>query len=92
MKVSKIEIEFPVEVELAGVNNGGKMKTIEERIKKTKTMPELDELRLDVIHKAKKEIEEDFNCLNAKNQTPIQQLFIKQKNKLKRIPVSERDW
>jgi len=54
------------------------MKTI-EKIKKTKTMPELDSLRLEIVKDKDNFIEN-------------QKAFIAQKNKLKRIPLADRAW
>ncbi len=66
--------------------------TFEEQVRKCKTMPELDELRLDCLNVSKKQIEADPDCLNGRGQTPAQVAFIKQKQKLQRIPVKDRDW
>lgn len=55
-------------------------------------MPELDALRMKCLNVSKKEIEEDPDCLNGRGQTPAQVAFIKQKQKLRRIPVKDRNW
>lgn len=65
--------------------------TFEEQVKKCKTIPELDDLRMQCLNVSKRQIEADPNCLNSRGQTPAQVAFIKQKNKLKRIPLKDRD-
>jgi hypothetical protein len=57
---------------------------IYEKIKNCKTMPELDDLRLEVC-----------TCMSANRGVEfkqIQKAFIKKKNKLKRIPLKDRNW
>jgi hypothetical protein len=49
------------------------------KIQQCKTMPELDELRLEIVR-------DEDNFLEN------QAAFIKQQNKLRRIPLSERNW
>jgi hypothetical protein len=53
------------------------------KIQKCKTMPELDDLRGSIVL-AGYEDKEVFYTL--------QKAFIKQKNKLKRIPLMDRNW
>lgn len=54
-----------------------------KQIKDCKTMPELNELRLPLV-KAGKESPDKFPDLQA--------AFIKRKNQLMRIPLSQRSW
>lgn len=53
-----------------------------EKIKATKSMKELDELRLETVTAMMENPEVNFLA--------IQQAFIKQKNKLRRIPWKDR--
>ncbi len=62
---------------------GGDME-IEEKIKSCKSIPELDALRLDVV----KSMQDD----GGSRFYDLQSIFIKQKNKLLRIPLSKRTW
>ena len=55
------------------------MNELISKIKQCKTMPELDELRLPIVK-------------DMDNFLENQQAFIKQKNKLKRIPLRDRNW
>lgn len=55
-----------------------------EKISKCQNMLELDNLRLDCVKLGKQEGPIAFS--------KIQDAFKKQKNKLKRIPLSEREW
>lgn len=52
-----------------------------ERIKMCDTIPELDKMRLEVIRE-----------MHKGNFTDIQKSFIKQQNKLRRIPLDKRNW
>lgn len=54
------------------------------KIKVCDTMPKLDELRKDCVIAMKEN--------NGENFTKIQNAFIKQKNKLSRIPLKDRTW
>lgn len=54
-----------------------------QKLRKVKTIPELDALRLEVV-KAMRHKKETFY--------PIQKEFIKAKNRLVRIPLAKRDW
>lgn len=54
-----------------------------KRIKACSTMPELDAMRLELV-KAGKEQPDNFRTL--------QEAFIKKKNQLNRIPLSQRSW
>lgn len=54
-------------------------------LKTVKTMPELDALRLDCVRAG----EESGDIEVARR---IQRAFIKAKNRLQRIPLSERSW
>ena len=57
---------------------------IVQKIREVKTMPELDALRLETV-KAMKELgQEGFRS--------IQKEFIKAKNRLRRIPLKDRNW
>ena len=57
---------------------------IVQKIREAKTMPELDALRLETV-KAMKELgQEGFRS--------IQKEFIKAKNRLRRIPLKDRNW
>jgi len=53
--------------------------TMIERIKAADTMPKLDELRLEIVQ-------------DRENFEENQKAFRKQKNKLKRIPLKDRNW
>jgi len=57
---------------------------IEEKIKSCKSIPELDNLRIDVVKAMQNDGGNKFYS--------IQKVFIKQKNKLLRIPLSKRTW
>lgn len=59
--------------------------TIFDRLKATKTMPELDALRMDCVRTG-----EASGSVDMARQ--IQQAFIKAKNRLERIPLSQRGW
>jgi len=59
-------------------------KEILNKIKQCDTIPKLDELRLE----ATKAMVAD----NGANFYEIQKAFIKQQNKLKRIPLKDRSW
>ncbi len=59
------------------------MNDIIKKINECKTMPELDSLRLEVVSEMKKG-KDHFN--------KVQTAFRKKKNKLKRIPLADRDW
>jgi len=61
------------------MREGGRMNELISKIKQCKTMPELDELRLPIVK-------------DMDNFLENQQAFIKQKNKLKRIPLRDRNW
>lgn len=54
-----------------------------EEINSCNTMPELDNMRLKII----KETKDDVDLFRE-----TQKAFVKRKNKLKRIPLSERSW
>jgi hypothetical protein len=56
---------------------------IYEKIKNCETMPQLDEIRIEVMQAMRKGDEEDIFY-------SIQKAFIKQRNKLKRIPLKDR--
>jgi len=58
-------------------------KTIINRLRETKTMPELDAMRRDVVSL----MMEGPVAFNG-----IQKEFIKAKNRLKRIPLKDRTW
>ena len=55
-----------------------------EKIKNAKTMPNLNQLRTEIVSIICSGSEEDFH--------KIQDAFRKAKNKLKRIPLKERTW
>jgi len=55
------------------------MNDLINKIKQCKTKPELDALRLEI-------------AIDMDNFLDNQQAFIKQKNKLKRIPLKDRTW
>ena len=55
-----------------------------EKINSCDTMPELDELRSEVVRAMRSDNGKDFET--------IQKSFIKKKNKLKRIPLKDRSW
>jgi len=61
------------------------MDEIKEKLANVKTMPELDALRIETI-----------KAMNAGGSSEIfykiQKHFIKAKNRLKRIPVAQRNW
>jgi len=57
---------------------------IMEKIKECKTMPEFDSLRIEVVKAMK--------AAGPSGYQVIQKAFIKQKNKLKRIPLRDRNW
>ncbi|WP_340398085.1 hypothetical protein NST50_15365 [Paenibacillus sp. FSL E2-0202] len=59
------------------------MEELLKRIKECNTMPELDAMRLELV-KAGKAFPESFQTM--------QQAFIKKKNQLNRIPLSQRSW
>lgn len=59
------------------------MEELLNKIKACSTMPELDSMRLELV-KAGKEQPENFLTL--------QETFIKKKNQLNRIPLSQRSW
>lgn len=59
------------------------MNDLLKRIQACKTMPQLDELRIVLVREGK-ESEETFRTL--------QKAFIKKKNQLQRVPLSERTW
>jgi hypothetical protein len=53
--------------------------TLKEKIQQCKTMPELDALRLEIVR-------------DIPNFPENQKTFIAKLNKLRRIPMSERNW
>ena len=55
------------------------MENLAEKIKSCKTMPELDELRIEIVK-------------DKENFIVNQKAFISKKNKLKRIPLKDRTW
>lgn len=59
------------------------MEQLISKIKKCKTMPELDALRMECVTTGKRGTE-TFQT--------IQKAFIKKKNQLKSLPLSERNW
>ncbi len=54
-----------------------------QQIKACNTMPELDDLRLDIVQNTKD---------NPELFKKVQREFIKKKNQLNRIPLFERNW
>lgn len=54
-----------------------------DKIKAADTMPKLDDMRLELVQ-AGKQSPDDFRTL--------QDAFIKQKNKLQRVPLRDRAW
>lgn len=60
------------------------MEKLINKIENCKTMPELDSLRMECVRFGKENGTEGF--------LKIQKVFIKQKNKLQRVPLSERSW
>lgn len=59
------------------------MKELIQKIKECKTMPELDDMRLELVTAGSGD-QETFKKL--------QDAFKSQKNKLNRVPLSERTW
>lgn len=57
---------------------------ITDKIHQCDTIPKLDSIRLEVIT--------NMMLNKGENFTKIQNEFIKQKNKLKRIPLNKRTW
>jgi len=61
------------------------MREIIQKLKKVKTIPELDELRLETV-----------KCMRLGGSKEIfyliQKEFIKAKNRLRRIPLKNRNW
>lgn len=59
--------------------------SIEDRLKRVATMPELDAMRVEVVKAMQSDgTEETF--------TRIQKAFVSAKNRLQRIPLRERTW
>jgi len=61
--------------------------TLETEIQLCTTMAELDSLRLRMLQASKVQIQQNPDCLNGRGQTPLQALFIKQKNRIQRGDV-----
>lgn len=59
------------------------MEELLKKIKDCNTMPELDSMRLELV-KAGKMFPDSFQTMQA--------AFIKKKNQLNRIPLSQRSW
>jgi hypothetical protein len=59
-------------------------KSIFEKLKEVKTMPDLDALRGEVVKQMESGGEAEFLA--------AQKAFIKAKNRLKRIPLKDRAW
>lgn len=64
------------------------MEEIISKIKQCDTIPKLDSLRIEIANAM-------MNVNNVNNREEIEEIrkvFIKQKNKLKRIPLKDRKW